>query len=150
MEWINQSTHGFFLKIVLWAPIKVPIWQWPGYWWREGVCAAALAPELMEFLGISQFGRARLHQIQLTHSIIAIVPNSGDVVSKIFQCYCLSGRSHSDHFRQGSETYWLPKTCWQQLTKLLLLKTWSKQQKWLQKWGSSTSAGGFVLLLLAP
>ena len=27
-----------------WASIKVPIWQWPGYWWTEAVCARGLLP----------------------------------------------------------------------------------------------------------
>ena len=34
-----ELVHQSFL-----ASIKVPIWQWPGYWWTEAVCARGLLP----------------------------------------------------------------------------------------------------------
>ena len=59
-----------------WAPIKVRIWRWPGYWWRE----AGMRGTGSWIDGIpSNFPvwlRAGLHQIQLTRSIITFVHNS--------------------------------------------------------------------------
>ena len=107
---MNQSAHTWIplenrLGRVFWAPIKVPIWQWPGYWWRGAVCAAS-APELMEFLGISQFGRAGLHQIQLTHSIIAIVTNSQGLCSIMYT----HNKFYQPNFFSGcaQKQRWLP------------------------------------------
>ena len=59
-----------------WAPIKVRIWRWPGYWWREagmrgiGSWIDGIPSNFPVWL------RAGLHQIQLTRSIITFVHNS--------------------------------------------------------------------------
>ena len=78
--WINPLTHTYCIYMLcsksFWAPIKVRIWRWPGYWWRE----AGMRGISSWIDGIpSNFPvwlRAGLHQIQLTRSIITFVHNS--------------------------------------------------------------------------
>ena len=61
MEWISHPTHGFISKIEFLGPNKGPNMAATGLLMKRGGMRGgiAVAPELMEFLGISQFGKSR-------------------------------------------------------------------------------------------